>query len=171
MRAFWLTLIACCFIPGTARATQVITDGQLGKVWVDAGDGKQIQSVPAMGQFSTGFLPLQVDSSGALKTTTSGGGGGSTPATCPNASFAAAAVGSGSATTFTAPAHAVAVRLLNESTTTFPIRWAFGSAATSSNGMYYEAGRDTEMMPFGTNLSVIGIGGTADVDVQWCLSQ
>lgn len=82
-----------------------------------------------------------------------------------------AAVGSGSASTFTVPAHAVGFLLENESTTVIPIRWAVGSTATSSVGNYYEAGRDTGYVPLAANISVIGVGGTASVSVQWVLSQ
>lgn len=81
-----------------------------------------------------------------------------------------ASVGSGSATTFTKPANAVGFILENESLTTIPIRWAVGSTATSSVGNYYEAGRDTGYIPLAANISVIGVGGTASVSVQWILS-
>lgn len=122
--------------------------------------------------FGVDGTAIDVSSANPLPVTvTSGGGSAPLTGTCPNASFATASVGTGSATTFTAPAHAIGIEILNESTTANPIRFLFGGTATSSNGLYYEAGRDTGFMPFSTNLSVIALVGTANVDVQWCLSQ
>lgn len=113
-----------------------------------------------------------ITASSPLPVTVSGGGTPSGTSSNPNGSISNnASVGSGSATTFTAPANATGFILENESTTSIPIRWAVGSTASSSVGNYYEAGRDTGVVPIAHNISVIAIGGTASVSVQWLLSQ
>lgn len=75
------------------------------------------------------------------------------------------------ASTFTAPANAVGFLLEAESSNTNNIRWAIGSTATASVGTLAEPGRDTGYIPGAADISVITIGGTQSVSVQWILSQ
>jgi hypothetical protein len=75
------------------------------------------------------------------------------------------------ATTFTKPANAVGFELMAPSTNTASIRWAVGSAATTSSGILMESGRDTGYIPLSANISAISINGTQTVSVQWILSQ
>jgi hypothetical protein len=78
-----------------------------------------------------------------------------------------AAIGSGAAVTFTAPANAVGFILEAESANTDNIRWAVGSTATASVGMLAEPGRDSGYVPLASNISAIAISGTQSVSVQW----
>lgn len=70
-------------------------------------------------------------------------------------------------TTFTAPSNAIGFILEAESTNTANIRWAVGSAASTTAGMLTEPGRDSGFVPLGANLSVAAVSGTQAVDIQW----
>ena len=81
-------------------------------------------------------------------------------------------VGSSSATTLTVPSNAVGFVLEASSANAQNIRWAIGSAATTSSGLRLEPGRDTGYIPGAANISVIAESGTnQEIQVQWILSQ
>jgi hypothetical protein len=95
-----------------------------------------------------------------------GGGGGSVNSA---GSFESQAVGT-SAATFSKPANAVGFILLSESPNTDNVRWCVGAVATALIGSLYEPGRDSGYVPLSADISVIAIGGTQKVSVQWILS-
>lgn len=101
-----------------------------------------------------------------------GGGGGGNVTVLPNTNGSVSNNSSvnGTASTFTAPGNSVGFILECESGNTNNVRWAAGSVASATVGTLCEPGRDTGFIPMSKNISVISIGGTQSVSVQWVLS-
>jgi hypothetical protein len=71
-----------------------------------------------------------------------------------------------------APTNAVGFILMNPSTNADPVRWAIGSTASTSNGVYTELGRDSGYIPVAASVSVCAVAstGTNVYIIQWIQS-
>lgn len=65
------------------------------------------------------------------------------------------------------PATAVGFVLEASSSNSNNLRWAIGSAATTSSGMRLEPGRDSGFIPLAASISIISESGTNEYELQW----
>lgn len=94
-----------------------------------------------------------------------------TPTANPNGSIVNSTSITSTASSFSAPAHAVGFVLEADGTNSDSVRWAVGSTASSSVGSIAEPGRDTGYIPMAATISVAAISGTQAISIQWVLSQ
>lgn len=116
---------------------------------------------PVSGTFWQATQPVSVSTAIPTKTPVNANGSSNTSTT----------IGT-TASTFTAPANAVGFILEASSSNAQNLRWALGSAATTSAGLRLEPGRDTGFVPASVNVSVASEAGSAqEAEIVWVLSQ
>lgn len=125
------------YVGMNANGTLVGISGSSRGVFIDGSNYTQIVS---------GSITVTSNSSGSQVTNATIGTGGST---------------------LSPPANAVGFLLQASDVNTANVRWAVGSAATTTSGQQLQPGRDTGYMPVAASVNVTAEAGTQEVQIQW----